>query len=359
MNSLQGQMTSVLSTDALAASIAAAVNASLQENAVLAGLWAEQQEITDAVAATVDEISVAQGLALNALKVDLVEAIKGVPALVEAEAAERDKGPKALDKKLSDFQAEVEKQLKVVDELPDQVSASVDDALKPLAAAVTIIDRIKLTYQADPKVPVYRWNHWWTYDQSFSWYDGNDPRSFGGVHPSQWTNGNHRAWDMNKDWKYLRRFFVRKGFGHEYGSTVCSECYFMYSSTTGRMCGTIFRIKNVAPSAVGWNPEFMYTSWSGWEEDASASMNGASNWRHHCGGSFCRTNINFNVPASDGPGGRISTIVFVTGGTTPYHVGYNRWERANILMFNDNALKLPNGLEYVDDMDTMTGSWKD
>ena len=41
-----------------------------------------------------------------------------------------------------------------------------------------------------------------------------------------------------------------------------------------------------------------------------------------------------------------------------YGLNYNLHERANILGFHGTSLSLPDGLSYVDDLDTITGNWK-
>jgi len=346
-----------LSENVVADNIAAAVKSSLAADRTLASLVTESADLKASLEAALVDSQKAVEDDLAAFTTWAEDHLKEITKAVEAEAEARKADEAELDKDLVAFTEDTKKKLVVVDGVGDTVSKQIDDALKPIQSSFSILDRVQLTYMKSPKNPVFRWTWWQTYDQSFSWFDGNDPRAFGGVHPSQWTDNGYRSWDMNADLKYIKRFFVRHGTAHKYGATICSECYFMYSSTTGRMCGVAFRIKNTGSSATNWNPEFMYTSWSGWGEDASASLNGASTWRHWCGGSYCRTNIGFKIQANPSKD-RISTIIFVTGGTNTYHVGYNRWERANILMFNDNSLSLPNNLEYVDDLDTATGSWK-
>jgi len=358
LEALQTGFENAVGEEALADVIAAAVNDTLSGDDVLLALIRDQTELEAAVLAEVAASVAANDAEIKDFGDVVVARIKTLTDAVDTEIANRKLGEGALDKRFKEFSDVVTEKLKVVDDLPDTVGKQVDDALKPLTTGVAILDAVKLTYVANPKTPTFRWQWWHTYDQSFGWFDGNEGRSFGGVRPHDWTDGNHRAWDMNADFKFLKRLFVRQNTAPTYGATICAECYFMYSSTTGRMCGVVFRIKNIKSNGITWRPEWMYTSFSGWSEDASASMNGASNFRDHCNGSFCRNRISFNVPANNDKN-RVSTIIFVSSGTNDYHVGYNRWERANINMFNDNSLALPNGLEYVDDMDTVKGSWKD
>ena len=163
---------------------------------------------------------------------------------------------------------------------------------------------------------------------------------------------------MANDFKYLRRLFTRRGTANRWGANICSDTYIMYSSTTGLMCGVIFRIKNTRTSgSISWRPSWRTTSWSGWSEHSSVSMNGQNNYYSGGCANSCAPTVTLNIP-SNGSGNRISTCIFMSSGTNDVSMGHNLHERAVLNHFRDNALALPSGLEYVDDMDTITGAWK-
>merc|ERR1719272_1302987 len=98
------------------------------------------------------------------------------------------------------------------------------------------------------------------------------------------------------------------------------------------------------------------TSYHGWSESASISING----NNHIGAKDCshqcRFTPTFNIPANSQKN-RISTVIFISTGSYDYNRGGTA-SRSTLLLFRDNSLSIPNGLEFVDDLDTITGSWK-
>ena len=88
------------------------------------------------------------------------------------------------------------------------------------------------------------------------------------------TDGSHRADQMANDFKYLARLFTRTATASTFGGTVCAEMYAMTSSTNGLMCGALFRIKNTGKNTVQWKPKHTMTSFTGWGESASITVNG-------------------------------------------------------------------------------------
>ena len=359
ISQLKNQFENAVTSGSIADSIADSINAAISDNQVLIELVREQAAIKADLTGALDTATRAATTDLETFRDGFTAKITGLGDSVAAQADSRKQITRDLGDKLSDFQRKVDTQLATLDTLPDKIGAQVDDKLAPVATSISVLDRLKLTYLSDPKIPVYHWNWWQTHQHSAtSWFDGNNGRGYGGVSPSSWTDGNYRAWNMNNDFKYIKRLFIRRGTSDEYGASICQELFLMHSSTTGRMCGVVFRIQNTKKDqAVGWNPEWMYTSWDGWSEDASVSMNGQSTFRNWCNFNWCRSNINMNIPANS-DGNRISTIIFVSSSSGAHHMGHSNHERANINQFNDNSLKLSEGLEYRDDLDTITGNWK-
>jgi len=357
---LKGRFDAAVTSGSIANTITSTISDSINNNRELQKLVIAQAKLKAELTVQLDATKKAAADGVADFSAKMWATANGLTDGIVNQAQARAAIESDLDAKLADFQVEVDAKLATLSALPDVVAATVAEQLKPIDAHLGIISRIETTYLANPKVPVFRWNWWHTHQHSAtSWFDGNNGRGYGGVKPGDWTDGNKRAWDMQTDIKYIARLFIQKGNAGEYGGSVCQDVYIMHSSTTARMCGVVFRIVNTKKNQnIGWNPEWMYSSFSGWSEDASVSLNGASTWRNHCDYSWCRSQINMNLK-SNGQGTKINTIIFIAGSSGPHHMGHSNHERANIVQFNDNSLKLPDGLEYLDDLDTATGNWKD
>jgi subtilisin-like proprotein convertase family protein len=196
-----------------------------------------------------------------------------------------------------------------------------------------------------PSTRVMRWNFWSSYDQAYGWINGNDANMYGGVAPSTWGDNSGRAFQMNWDVEMMRTLFNKKlWFGNN--AMVASNVWYNYSSTNSWHTGVLFRIKNTTASAITWTPYFYATGRTDWGEYASVSLNGANNWQspgNH--GSNSTYAVGLSIPA-----GRTSTVIVIAG--SDVDSGY----RTNSLAFYNNSLVLPNGLQYVDDLDTVTGN---
>jgi len=239
--------------------------------------------------------------------------------------------------------------------LSRDIVATVDTKLKPFEGTDKVLANLKNSYLSDPKIPVYRIGKWWSYNPRVSWFDSNSPDMFGGVNPSRWSDGNARADMMANNWKQLKALFTKKETADKYGANMCSEAYGQFTSTTGFTCGVIFRIKNTGTRSVRWAPAVTMTSWHGWSETASISLNGNNLIGNRDCNHMCRFSPSMDIPANSA-GNRISTVIFISTGSYEYN-HYSRW-RATLLIFRANSLALPNGLEYVDDMDVLEGPWK-
>ena len=113
---------------------------------------------------------------------------------------------------------------------------------------------LKLTYHSNNQIPVYRWQVWDTHHHGISWFDENRPESFGQIHPSQWSNSNAQANSMGNNFKWLQRLFTNKQTASTYGATVCAITYLMHSSTNGKFCGALFRVRNIGTSTDTYDP---------------------------------------------------------------------------------------------------------
>jgi hypothetical protein len=229
----------------------------------------------------------------------------------------------------------------------EATTAARSDGLEALEERV---DGIEETMVTAPARAVYRWASFHTYDNNNGWIHDNDPTLFGGINPSVWTNSNAMAHSLSADMEVLRSLFVRTGHAG-WNANVYTDTYLMYSSTTAKMTVALFRIRNTTGSAITWTPYFIYTSYSSWGERASVSINRESTWNSGSTNSGInnRASLNISIPA-----GRISTIVFVSGSDSELNISHDIHVRTTTLGFYNNSLRLPAGLEYVDDLDTAT-----
>lgn len=198
----------------------------------------------------------------------------------------------------------------------------------------------------------YRWAMWSSYNQWNGWMMGNRSELFGGRHPSQWTDGNAMAYQVSSNSDYLRTIYTRRGptIGTLKNAMVYANEWYSYSSTNGRTVSVLFRIRNNTGGSITWKPYWYFSSYGGWSERASVSINGSNVWHSggsNYGGNNGHTNHNISIP-----GNRTSTVIFVStsspqgGGTRGCQLG-----------FYNNSLVLPNGLQYVDDLDTKPNGW--
>ena len=197
--------------------------------------------------------------------------------------------------------------------------------------------------------PVWRWNTFETYHEAFGqWFMDNRVDLHGGVNPSAWTNGNALASNIAADKDGLRALFTRKGYGGP-NALIISTSLEDDSSTNGKVGTVLFRLRNTTDAPIRWTPHFYYTCYNGWAERASVALNGALLWQS--GNQNCsvsqRTSINVDLPAD-----RVSTVIFVSTTTQPWS-----GRRTLLLAFFNNSLTLPEGLEYVDDLDRAQGGW--
>jgi subtilisin-like proprotein convertase family protein len=197
--------------------------------------------------------------------------------------------------------------------------------------------------------PTYRWAEFNTFDQQADWFASNDANLFGGVNPSNWSNGNATGGNLSADKEILRGLFNNKKVIAK-NSLVCADIWPYYSSDNGKMCGALFRVKNTTQGDIVWKPQFYYTSYSGWSEIASVAINGSNIWSSNNNAySNSAATVSVTVPKN-----RVSTVV-VMSASSP---GYGNSMRTTFLGFYNNSLALPSGLQFVDDFDTATGGWE-
>jgi subtilisin-like proprotein convertase family protein len=196
--------------------------------------------------------------------------------------------------------------------------------------------------------PTLRWGRFSSYDQNWgNWYYGNTATFTLGVAPSTWTDSSGRIWSISADKNLWRTVLVNTQKIYP-TMTVMSESWYESSSTNGKVLIVLFRVKNSTGAAINWSPAFYHTNYGGWGECSSATINGASTW-DNCGNCYagsCTSQPTFSVPAN-----RTSSIMFAITNSPSSSM------RTQLLTFYGDTLKLPAGLEYVDDLDTAAGDW--
>lgn len=153
---------------------------------------------------------------------------------------------------------------------------------------------------------------------------------------------------MNRTPAFMRAFFNRRGYAGDNG-LVHSEMYVQYSSTNGKVLVVLFRIRNTTDHSINWRPYFYYTAFGGWSEWSGIAVNGSEIW--HSGG----TNTGASHAASPTlsiPADRTSTVIFSITSSSAWNRCSSMHLRQLSLGFYNNSLRLPAGLEYVDDLDT-------
>ena len=197
--------------------------------------------------------------------------------------------------------------------------------------------------------PRYRYAVLNTHDYGTGqWAAGNSTTFFGGVNPSNWTDGNAQASQMSADKNVLRTIFQKDAKIYP-TLTVFSEATPSGSSTDGKLGFMLMRIKNSTQSDITWSPKWYATAYAGWSERSSFAFNGTDVW--NSGGNNYGPQSQFSVNITV-PKNRVSTAIFAI---TASPSGAS--QRLMFLAFYGDSLALPTGLSYVDDFDTATGDW--
>lgn len=201
------------------------------------------------------------------------------------------------------------------------------------------------------KGATYRWAQWSTYCQWSGWMADNRTELYGGIHPSNWTDGNARAYQMSSNSDILRTLFLHKGpdIGTVKNALVMANEYRNYSSTDGRVTGALFRIRNNTNGAINWPVKWYTSAYADWAERASIAINGSEVWQSGGSnlGAIHEQSHTISVPAN-----RTSTVIFISTSSPP-----SGDFRSNFMAFYNNCLDLPDGLEFIDDLDNKPDGW--
>ncbi len=197
---------------------------------------------------------------------------------------------------------------------------------------------------------MFRWAQWNTYGQNHgTWYADNRAELFGGVHPSNWGDGNQTAHHMSSNSEVLRTLFWHKGpaINSVKNAMVAADEWYYYSSTNSQHIGALFRIRNTTDQAINWSVDWYKTGYGGWNEYAGVAINGSSVWSSSSDfGPSHESNHVISIPAN-----RTSTVIFIAASSSASGT------RSNFMAFYNNSLQLPAGLEYVDDLDYKPDGW--
>ena len=202
----------------------------------------------------------------------------------------------------------------------------------------------------------YRWAVWTPHSAAHSWFGSNKTDFFGGVAPSNWTS-NYVATHISDKADLLRALYVRRGprIGLLSNATVYADEWRHYNSSSGsKFVSALFRVRNTTKGEITWNVTWYRTAYGGWGDRASIAINGGNVW--DSGGSNYSPSTSSNhaikVPAS-----RTSTVIFIAAATSENTSSYGGGTRSLFMAFTGGTLKLPNGLEYVDDLHTKADGW--
>jgi hypothetical protein len=177
---------------------------------------------------------------------------------------------------------------------------------------------------------------------------GNAAGLFGGVNPSNWSNMATAA-NMSSDKNVLAALFARKGYARSAANVVSEQFQNGGNySQVGRFAGTLMRVRNSTGAAITWTVKYVYTSYAGWSHQASAAVNGTLVWQsgNDCANG-CEQSVAITIPAN-----RTSTVIFVSSNGPGQRGGV-----MGMLGFRHPTLTLPDGLEYVDDLETAANGW--
>ncbi len=201
---------------------------------------------------------------------------------------------------------------------------------------------------------IFRWKSFHTYDNNGGWFMNNNPALYGGVAPGSWTDGNATAGQIGSDAEYLKSLFINRATAGK-NALVFSDIVPTYSSTDGRVGLALFRVKNSTASAINWTPTYHFTCYSTWGEFASIALNGSNVWTSNasCTAANCTTSTIITLPAN-----RTSTVIFAVSTGVPVSTSAGISIRPLLLAFYNNTLQLPAGLDYVDDIMTLNGDWR-
>jgi hypothetical protein len=194
----------------------------------------------------------------------------------------------------------------------------------------------------DSSIPVMRWAQWSSYAQCCGWFNSNNADQFGGVNPSAWGDSSAVASSMSTNPDVLRNLFNKRITCGSSCMTHKNEWY--YTSSTNSMHGAVLiRVKNTTPEDIDWDVTFHYSSYGGWGELASLSLNGLNTWSSASNCPRCVQQITLSIPAD-----RTSTVIVISGSSP------GSGTRTLLQGFVDDCLVLPDGLEYADDLDVIT-----
>jgi len=152
----------------------------------------------------------------------------------------------------------------------------------------------------------------------------------------------------------VRAFFTSQGraIGTLANALVWAEEWESYGmgANYSRHVAVLFRVRNNTGGDIVWPVSWYRTSSSTtYDEYASIALNGADVWATTAVISPADTTGVHNITI---PKSRTSTVIFVAGTTNP-----SSYSRSLMVGFYNNGLTLPNGLEFVDDLDTKPDGW--
>jgi hypothetical protein len=277
-------------------------------------------------------LSLLQRFASHEESVAMFESITSAPIAAYYSAVDEANMAKDYFLESSNFTAQSEDLTARADAIISFVEAIDTDAYS------TVLSRAQMTSLYSTSVPVFRYRVFSTYSQRHGWHAGNSNTFYGGVAPSTWSDGNGYAYQMSRDLDVLRTLYTHRLVGG-FNANVWAQEWYYYSSTNSIHTTTLFRIKNKTNSPVSWSVYFYFYIYASWSEAASMSVNGDNVWTYTGNCYPCTRGQTVTIPAR-----ATSTIIIVVPSGHPSNT------RTAMLAFYNNSLRLPSGLEWVDDL---------
>lgn len=242
----------------------------------------------------------------------------------------------------------------------NDVTSAVTSLNSRLTAIQSVFNQIPTAVNASKvrisSSPLYYYNIFSTHNPSDSWYYSNNVFLTLGVAPSTWTDGRATVSSISSNKDYWRNFFTKRGYGG-FSALVWSEEWYQHSSTNGRVVGLLFRIRNITPNTtITWNLSFQFSSNIGYDEVASLGVNGNQLWSSAtlAAQQYCAPQCKQVQPIPIPPNRVSSVMLMVPSGSLQACCN----SRSLFLAFVDDSLRLPTGLQYVDDLFTTSGGFE-
>eukprot|EP00056_Hartaetosiga_gracilis_P006754 m.100291 g.100291 ORF g.100291 m.100291 type:complete len:471 (-) comp12550_c0_seq7:121-1533(-) len=230
----------------------------------------------------------------------------------------------------------------------DQSQKQVEDITGSLDMSTTIdqvnqdIKLLTSTRLGTNNHAIMKWAVWSTYAHCCGWFNGNGYAwMYGGVPPSTWGDGVATAAYMTQDADIMRTLFNKRAFCGK-SCMIWSEEWSYSDTSNSRHVAVLMRVRNTTPQPLTWDLSFIYSSSGSNGELASVALNFQNQWSYSGSCNECEKTLTLSLEPS-----QTNTIIVLSSSGAPTST------RTLHLSFIQDSLSLPNGAEWVDDLDTV------